>query len=63
MFMLEDADFKPLVDAVKDAGKKTLGIHCKETCPSDLTQSFDARIWLSEASFRGLLKSTSFKPS
>lgn len=55
MFLLEDADFKPLVDAVKDAGKKTIGIHMKETCPDDLASSFDLRIWVSEENFKALL--------
>jgi len=56
MFMLEDADFKPLVDAVKDAGKKTIGIHIKETCPKDLSLSFDVRIWLSRENFKSFLE-------
>ena len=55
MFLLEDADFKPLIDAVKDAGKKTIGIHMKETCPEDLASSFDARIWISKSGFKALL--------
>jgi len=63
MFMLEDADFKPLIGAVKDAGKKTIGIHVKETCPKDLALSFDVKIWLSKANFKGFLKDKPFKPS
>lgn len=55
LFLLEDADFKPLVEAVRDAGKKTIGIHIKETCPRDLAQSFDWRIWLSKDSFASFL--------
>lgn len=62
MFMLEDADFKPLVDAVRDAGKKTVGIHVKETCPEDLALSFDVTIWISEKTFTGFLKAEPFKP-
>jgi len=63
MFMLEDADFKPLIDAVKDAGKKTIGIHDRTTCPEDLARSFDVRIWLNEKTFKGLLKAKPFMPS
>lgn len=62
MFMLEDADFKPLVDAVKDAGKKTIGIHMKETCPKDLALSFDVKLWVSETTFKGFLKNKPFRP-
>ena len=61
MFMLEDADFKPLVDAVKDAGRKTVGIHQKTTCPKDLVRSFDMRIWLYDKNFKGLLKDKPFR--
>lgn len=63
MFMLEDADFKPLIDAVKDAGKKTVGIYYKTTCPKDLARSFDMGIWLSKDNFKGFLKDKPFKPS
>ena len=46
MFLLEDADFKPLVDAVKNTGKKTIRVFMKETCPIDLASSFNTRIWI-----------------
>jgi uncharacterized LabA/DUF88 family protein len=56
MFLLADADFKPLIEAVKHAGKKTLGIYYKPTCPKDLELSFDWRIWLSKENFGGFLE-------
>lgn len=56
MFLLGDADFKPLIEAVKHAGKKTLGIFYRPTCPKDLSDSFDWRIWLSKENFRGFLE-------
>ena len=59
MFLIADADFKPLIDAVKHAGKKTLGIYYKQTCPKDLELSFDWRIWLSKENFIGFLEDKS----
>ena len=56
MFLLGDADFKPLIDAVKNAGKKTLGIYYRPTCPKDLSDSFDMRIWLRKNDFEGFLE-------
>ena len=56
MFLLGDADFKPLIEAVKSAGKKTIGIYYRPTCPKDLADSFDWRIWLSKENFRGFLE-------
>jgi uncharacterized LabA/DUF88 family protein len=58
MFMLGDADFKPLIDAVKHAGKKTLGVYYKPTCPKDLSDSFDMRVWLRKVDFAGFLEDT-----
>jgi len=56
MFLLGDADFKPLIEAVKNAGKKTIGIFYRPTCPKDLSDSFDWRIWLKKQNFRGFLE-------
>lgn len=56
MFLLGDADFKPLVDAVKRAGKKTLGIYYRPTCPKDLSDSFDMRIWLTKENLKQFLE-------
>jgi uncharacterized LabA/DUF88 family protein len=59
MFLLGDADFKPLIEAVKNAGKKTLGIYYRPTCPRDLSDSFDWRIWLSKENFKAFLEDKS----
>jgi len=56
VFLLGDADFKPLIEAVKHAGKKTLGIYYRPTCPKDLSDSFDMRIWLRKKDFEGFLE-------
>jgi len=56
MFLLGDADFKPLVEAVKHAGKKTIGIYYRPTCPKDLDMSFDWRIWLKKENFETFLE-------
>lgn len=56
MFLLGDADFKPLIEAVKDAGKKTIGVFHKPSCSRDLAKSFDMRIWLDKNGFKGFLE-------
>lgn len=56
MFLLGDRDFKLLIDAVKDAGKKTIGIYHPPTCSKDLARSFDMRILLPEKAFKGFLE-------
>jgi len=56
IFLLADADFKPLIDAVKHAGKKTLGIYYRLSCPKDLSDSFDMRIWLRKKDFGDFLE-------
>lgn len=61
MFLVGDADFKPLIEAVKDAGKKTIGIFHKPTCAKDLARSFDMRIFLSEEALKSFLDLTSIK--
>ena len=60
MFLLGDADFKPLIEAVKSAGKKTVGMYYKPTCRKDLARSFDMRIWLSKDGFKSFLKDKPF---
>ena len=44
MFFVGDRDFVPLIEAVKNAGKKTVGIYHKPTCSVDLLPCFDWRI-------------------
>jgi uncharacterized LabA/DUF88 family protein len=56
MFLLGDADFKPLIEAVKDVGKKTIGIYHKPTCSEHLARSFDMRIYLDRKAFKGFLE-------
>ena len=56
MFLMGDADFTPLIEAVKNAGKKTIGIYYKTTCPKDLEDVFDWRIWLSKDTFKSFLE-------
>jgi uncharacterized LabA/DUF88 family protein len=56
MFLLGDGDFKPLVEAVKDAGKKTIGIYYPPTCSRDLVRTFDMRIFLDKNAFKNFLE-------
>ncbi len=43
IFVMGDADFKPLIEAVKDTGKKTMGIYYPQNSAKDLTRVFDMR--------------------
>jgi uncharacterized LabA/DUF88 family protein len=44
LFVLGDRDFIPLIEAVKDAGKKTFGFTYIEKVSKELTRSFDFRL-------------------
>ena len=56
MFMTGDGDFVPLVEAVKDAGKKTMIIYHPSNCSEDLIRCCDMRISFDEKMIEGLLK-------
>lgn len=56
MFLIGDGDFKPLIEAVKDAGKKTIGVFHQPTCSKDLARSFDMRIGFDEKAIKSWLK-------
>lgn len=56
MFLVADADFIPLIETVKDSGKKTIGIFERKTCSKELEKRFDMRIWLDKNGFKGFLK-------
>src|SRR3990170_2108607 len=43
IFLMGDADFKPLIEAVKDVGKKTMCISYPENSAKELTRTFDMR--------------------
>jgi len=43
LFFLGDRDFIPLIEAVKDTGKKTFLYSYRENVPKELTQAFDFR--------------------
>lgn len=43
LFVLGDRDFIPLIEAVKNAGKKTYSFSFIEKVPKELTQAFDFR--------------------
>ena len=43
MFLIGDGDFKPMIEAVKDAGKKTMGIYYPANSSQDLLRIFDMR--------------------
>jgi len=56
MFMMGDGDFKPLIEAVKQVGKKTIGVYHQPTCSQELARSFDMRIYFDEKAIKGWLK-------
>ena len=43
IFLMGDADFKPLIEAVKDVGKKTMCLYYPENAAKELTRTFDMR--------------------
>ena len=56
VFLVGDRDFLPLIEAVKDAGKKTLGIYHKPTSSVDLMRCFDHRISFDKEDMKSWLK-------
>ncbi len=52
IFFVGDRDFVPLIEAVKDAGKKTLCFHHEPTASIDLTRCFDYRINFTEENMK-----------
>ncbi len=44
IFVMGDADFKPLIEAVKDIGKKTMCIYYPPSSAKELTRVFDMRV-------------------
>jgi uncharacterized LabA/DUF88 family protein len=55
MFMVGDADFIPLIEAVKDAGKKTIGVCYEPSTSRKLLRAFDLRIYFDEKAVKGWL--------
>jgi uncharacterized LabA/DUF88 family protein len=56
MFLMGDRDFKPLIEAVKNAGKKTMGVFHEGSSSKDLIRSFDMRIYCAETAIKRWLK-------
>ena len=56
MFMTGDGDFVPLVEAVKDAGKKTMCVYYPPNSSVDLIRCCDMRISFDDKLIKGLLK-------
>ncbi len=59
IFLLGDRDFIPLIEAVNDTGKKTIGIYYFQTVPEDLKRSFDMSRGLTNRDINDLLMKTS----
>ena len=56
MFMMGDRDFIPLIEAVKNAGKKTVCIYHPPNTSKDLVRVFDMRISFDEKAIKSWLK-------
>lgn len=52
MFMMGDRDFVPLIEAVKDAGKRTICVYYPPDTSEDLVRTFDMRIQFREDDIR-----------
>jgi len=59
MFMMGDGDFVPLIEAVKDAGKKTIIVYYPPNCSKDLIRCCDMRISFDEKATEAWLKKQS----
>jgi len=56
MFVMGDGDFVPLIEAVKDAGKKTMCVYYPPNSSEDLIRCCDMRISFDDELIEGLLK-------
>jgi len=58
IFVLGDGDYLPLIQAVNDAGKKTLIFCHSPNCPMYLLRCFDMRIYFEKNNMKSWLKKT-----
>lgn len=56
VFMMGDGDFLPLIEAVKDAGKKTLLVYHEKNTSIDLKRCFDWRIGFDKENIESWVK-------
>lgn len=56
IFFMGDRDFVPLIRAVKEAGKKTMGVYCETNSANQLIRTFDMRVNLGEITLKSMLK-------
>ena len=59
IFLMGDADFIPLIEAVKNAGKKTMLIYHKSNSSKDLVNTFDMHSFLEEQHLKMCMKQPS----
>lgn len=57
IFIMGDRDFVPLIEAVNDAGKKTICIYYTANASKDLIKTFDMSVGIGKESLRDLLVS------
>ena len=56
MFVMGDRDFHPLINAIKNSGKRAVGIYYQPNASLELRKSFDIRINFKKESIKNLLK-------
>jgi uncharacterized LabA/DUF88 family protein len=56
IFVIGDGDFIPLIEAVNDAGKKTICLYGPRNTSEDLVESFDMSMMLGESEIRDLME-------
>jgi len=59
IFLLGDADFIPLIEGVKNAGKKTMLVYHKANSSKELVNTFDMRSFLEERTLKMCMKQPS----
>jgi uncharacterized LabA/DUF88 family protein len=56
LFVIGDGDFIPLIEAVNDAGKKTICMYGPRNTSKDLVESFDMSMMIGESEIRDIMK-------
>jgi uncharacterized LabA/DUF88 family protein len=57
LFILGDRDFKPLIEAIKNSGKKTVCLTYEKNVSPELLKAFDFRMFIDKGVLKGLFPS------
>src|SRR5208283_6158786 len=61
VFLMGDADFIPLIEGVKDAGKKTMLVYHEGNTSKILINTFDLRMTIADKDFKLFVKQSTNK--